>query len=230
MQWGTKDGLPAMLSRLHLETTDINARLHSVLAKSTRRPQQLEEVLSIISQAKTLHTAFKSTTAALPKSWEPQTIAWVDPIHDYLLEDAPAYPGKIETYADFSIATALNMIKASQLIIISNIIKGSSWLRGLTSPGAELIQEYNALGATAKPLIGSIISSTFSFLDDPRATGLDASGMHSLSLFAVWPLRAALSSEFTTTSQRKWISGRLRFVAREKGIKQADQEVLSTLS
>jgi hypothetical protein len=225
MQFGTKDGVPSMCAKLSLETVELHARTNRIITDATKQTSDLESVVELLNSAKELQSKFQKWEADLPKMWQYLTVAWVDG-DEVSPEKATAFPGRIDKYVDISIGTALNVMRAARIILAADIVRATAWLCPVEQD-YKTRKEYLSSMRLSRQLVEDILASVPYFLgqlpvtepSSPVAEGVF--GTSSLAMFITWPLFVAKTSDFTTEQQREWISGRLRFIAAERGIGQA---------
>lgn len=234
MQFGTKDGVPSMCSKFCLEMVEFHARANRIILDAV--PQQtddIEKVIELMNSAKALEAKFKDWEADLPTMWQYFTTAWVE-FDEQPLDNATAFPGRIDKYIDVSIATALNVMRAARIILASDIVRATAWLCPQYQD-YKTSREYLSSMRLSRQLIEDILASVPYFLGQlpvveptsPNTEGLF--GTSSLAMFVAWPLFVAKTSDFATEQQRSWVSGRLDFIADEKGVGQASIFALVSL-
>lgn len=215
-----------MCSKFCLEAVEFHARANRTILDAV--PQQmtsLGKVMELLNLAKALEAKFKDWEADLPSMWQYSTIAWVDG-NESPHENSSIFPGRVDKYADISIATALNVMRAARIILASDIVRATAWICP-PHQDYKTSREYLLSMRLSRQLIEDTLASIPYFLGQlpvvestsPTAEGLF--GASSLAMFITWPLFVAKTSDFATEQQRAWISARLQFIADEKGIGQA---------
>jgi len=229
MEFGNnKGGMPSKCGRLNLETADLHAKIKHILTEAEHTASYIKQVLELVRKAKELEQEFKAWEAALPKNWQYTTTAWIDAVDYEDLETAQAFPGRLDEYEDISIATTLNTMRASRIILAADTVRASAWV---CSPDQEycIVPEYISSARISQEVIEDIIASVPMFLGGPSA-GKDQTkssrpgalgGQSTLALFIAWPLYVTTLSDCATEAQREWALGRLRFIGNERGIAQA---------
>lgn len=238
-----KDSAAQEVTSLNLRTTELRAEINRVLILATRNPQSRSRILNLMQQARSMLAEFAAWAASVPDVWKIRTVAWMPNISEHDLENAAVYPGRVDFYDDIWIASVWNLSRVSRLFLSGIIVRCAAWICApndyRTTPeyakearvGANLISDIIAtvpyhLGWTVSDegaLKSSPDISGFACGDDNMVGGKGLSGF-----FLIWPLFSAACSDFTTDSQRKWMMGRLHYIARTMGINQAD--VLSHVS
>ncbi|KAF8858208.1 hypothetical protein BDZ45DRAFT_403712 [Acephala macrosclerotiorum] len=232
MRFGTKDNLPATCSKLNLEVATLHAKINSTLTSADRSlSSDVESVLDVLNLAKALESNFKEWEESLPKAWKYSIVAWNEEVEDEKLDDIKVFPGRRDEYADISIATAFNMMRAGRIMLCGDIVRASAWLCP-TYQDYRTTPEFGAAVRVSKDLVEDIIASVPFFLGDektsnltgwdrPRSGRMSLVGTSALGLFITWPLMMCKMSDYSTDRQRRWAAGRLRVIADEMGIGQA---------
>ena len=133
-------------------------------------------------------------------------------------------------------AVTWNIERSSRLVVSGTVIRGVAWLSAPTD--YRTTPEYATHARQGAQMVSDIVSSIpyhLGWTYDPRTSRMvpgdlsgfacggkdDNSGRALGGHFTIWPLFSANCSDFTTDSQRKYITGRLRFIAETMGINQA---------
>jgi hypothetical protein len=229
MQMGTKDGIPYQCARLNLETATLHAKANDTLAEAVDNPTDIDKIIEIERMTQDLELKFEDWENSLQPPWSFSSVAWIDHTEVDQLEYSPSFPGRVDEYTDISIAAAWNVMRANRIMLGAGIVRASAWLH--PQQDYRITPEFASTAKTSKDLIEDIIASVPRFLgtlpETKRKNGsLSAekeglNGKGALALFILWPLFIVSISDHTTDEQRKWASGRVRFVAEEVGIQQA---------
>jgi hypothetical protein len=210
------------------ETADLHTKIKHILTEAEHTASYIKQVLELVRKAKELEQEFKTWEGALPKNWQYTTTAWIDAVDYEDLETAQAFSGRLDEYEDISIATTLNTMRVSRIILAADTVRASAWV---CSPDHEyrIVPEYLSTARISQELIEDIIASVPMFLGVPN-TGKGHTkssrsemlgGQSTLALFIAWPLYVTTLSDCATEAQREWALGRLRFIGNERGIAQA---------
>ncbi len=216
---GTKDGIPRQCARLNLETAKLHAKANDTLAEAVGEPKDIDKIIEIETMAKDLELKFKDWETSLQAPWSFSTVAWIDHIDGAQLENSHSFHGRVDEYSDISIATAWNMMRANRIMLGADIVRASACLH--PDQDYRITPEYASTARISKDLIEDIIASIPTFLGSPFIENNGLNGKSALALFILWPLFVVFISDHTSDEQRKWASGRLRFIAEEVGISQA---------
>lgn len=225
MEFGTKDGIPSECAKLCLETVDMHAKMHAILVNATSSVNFIETVMNLLKAATKLDDSYQAWEDSLPPMWCSFPIAFCED-RGVSLKHSNLFPGRIDKYIDISIATARNVTRAARLILIGDIVRIRAWLCP-SYQDYKTTSEYERWMRIALQSIEDTIASIPYFLghlpeseaNSPVAEGLF--GTSSLAMFVTWPLGVIASSDFASAAQRTWVTGRLVYIAEEKGVGQA---------
>ena len=197
-------------------------------------PANIEAVLALLRRAQDLEKDYREWYTTLPALWKANAIAWVDWSDLSLptggdLGKSVVHPGRVDVYKELGVAFSHNIIRSSQILIWTVILRCTAWL----SPDSDyrITQEHKKAMVICTALIEDIVASVPYFFgwkaDTDTATvtrsnnsiSADVKGV--CGLFLMWPLFVAVSSDFCSDSQRTFLRGRLKFIAENMGIRQA---------
>jgi hypothetical protein len=229
MQLGTRDGIPCQTARLNLETAALHAKANDVLAEAAVNPGETDKIIEVQTMAQDLEMKFKDWENTLDPAWTFSSVAWIDDVDESQLEHCPCFPGRLDEYRDISIATAWCMMRANRIMLGAGIVRTNAWLH--PEEDYRITPEFATTARISKDLIEDIIAAVPTFLGKfPDALTMNRNpeiqkevlgGKSSLALFIMWPLFVVSMSDHVTEQQRKWVVGRLKFIAEEVGIHQA---------
>ncbi|KAN0110626.1 hypothetical protein V8E51_007013 [Hyaloscypha variabilis] len=229
MQLGTKDGIPCQIARLNLEIAALHAKANDVLAEAAVNPGETDKIIEVQTMAQDLEMKFKDWENTLDPAWTFSSVAWIDDVDESQLEHCSCFPGRLDEYRDISIATAWCMMRANRIMLGAGIVRTNAWLH--PEEDYRITPEFATTARISKDLIEDIIAAVPTFLGKfPDALTMNRNpeiqkdvlgGKSSLALFIMWPLFVVSMSDHATEQQRKWVVGRLKFIAEEVGIHQA---------
>ncbi|RDW57012.1 hypothetical protein BP6252_13930 [Coleophoma cylindrospora] len=225
LDWWMSLSVPGMHSSsdTNLKVVDLKSKVDLILTSRSRSLAKYEQVVQLARQAEALEEEYVTWIAGLDAPWLFKTIVWNDrlPEED---EDSMCFPGKVDLYGGMWMANIWNMTRACRLLLSQVHLRCVAWLYGprdyKTSP------EYHKARVHCEILIADIIASVPNFLggvpeidDDEGSTAGCAfpcgegsrivrkgvSGM-----FLLWPLSTAITSDFASVAQRKWMARKLR--------------------
>ncbi|KAL3426287.1 hypothetical protein PVAG01_03078 [Phlyctema vagabunda] len=220
-------------NNLNLSVVDLKTRTDALLNAPQRTPSNLKMVLELICEAQVLEEHYLVWIASLPSYMAYQTVAWNDNMTEEELAMSNCFSGKIDMYAGMWLANLWNMSRACRLLLSQLLVRCTAWLHFprdyRTTP------EYRKAAHLGETLIADMIASVPNFigglptecLKKPDATHTFAcgedmrmAGKGVSSLFLLWPLIAAATSDFATEAQRRWIIAKLQGIGQSLGINQ----------
>ena len=217
--------------RLCLETNTLRAEVTRLLTANTRGPDVNEKIAVLLKRMQATDAAAVEWFHTIPEHWRSVTIAWEDHVPDGDFARAEVYPGRVDVYRDFWIASVVNMVRVSRIALQSTIVRCVAWI--CAPADYRTTPEYAAALRVCTELITDIIASVPYHLgwhlkrpEALRRANLSGFGCGdetaSKSLpgyFLNMPLVAVQNMDCCTDSQRTWVRGRLRYVASELGIR-----------
>ncbi|KAM3077195.1 hypothetical protein ACMFMF_005106 [Clarireedia jacksonii] len=228
------DPVQHRLSILNMKVAGLRAESHRVCTLKADTTENVERVLQHLRKAQALDQDYINWVEDLPEPWKPSPEFWINTSLDADMEFTNFYPGRVDTYRDIWMATTQNLARVSRLFILTTILRCTAWL---TLPlNYEETNEYVTASEQARVLIEEIIASipyyfgheaqdtsNSAFNDSyfPCGSNSKVGGTGVTGVFAMWPIFAALGSDFTSDSQRLWLRGRLKYIAETLGIHQA---------
>lgn len=165
-----------------------------------------------------------------------ETVAWHDQALGVDISQDELCPGKIDLYTDVYIVNTWNNLRVSRLLISGIIVRCAAWL--CNPVDYRTTPEYASASRLGADMITDICASmpvslgwkmlgqrgpTRIHMHARYACGDDGSdSIKALGGYmAIWPLFSSSCSDFATDTQRKWILGRLQYIADVMGIDQA---------
>lgn len=232
-----KDEAAARCQRLNIKTSELRAEVTRLMTTMARTPENIELMLALIRRAQVIDQECVNWTKGLPELWQYKTVAWEDNVPGGNYCKAEVYPGRVDVYTDFWIASVWNMVRVSRICLASVVVRCAAWV---CSPvDYRTTPEYATAARTCVDTITDIIASVPYHLGwhlkrkqqllqkNPNLSGFacgedDNPGMKGLAgYFLTWPLACLVSQDYSTDSQRAWAIGRLRFIGDELGVKYA---------
>jgi len=114
MDWwmsdAVKDEAAARCQRLCLKTAELRAEVTRLMTSVARTPANIELMLDMIRRSQMVDQECVSWMHNRPESWHFKTVAWEDyvPQGDYAKADV--FPGRVDMYPDFMVASITNMV------------------------------------------------------------------------------------------------------------------------
>ena len=219
---------------LNLNVAELRAETDKTTTLGPRKACNIEKVLVLLRRAETLEQQYQEWFNSLPSTWDVRTVAWVER-GEADLSTAEVHPGRVDSYGEFWMAYSLNIARSSRLFIWTTILRCVAWLGGVERD-YRITEEYTTASRVCSEIIGDIVSSipfVFGGSNEEDASGVwspqfacgttDKSTPRGLAgLFVMWPIFSAASSDFATQSQRRYLRGRLTYIAQTMGINQAE--------
>jgi len=227
------DEAAARCQRLCIKTAELRAEITRVMTTVARSPENIEVLLDMIRRAQTVDQECVNWMDSVPEHWRFKTVAWEDNVPNGDYSKAEVFPGRVDMYPDFWIGSVWNMVRTARLALASIIVRCAAWV---CSPvDYRTTPEYATAARTCVDTITDIVASV------PYHLGWhlkrkDVVQRHDLSGFAcgvedcmkglagyflTWPLTTINGQDYATDAQRAWAVGRLKFIAKDLGIKYA---------
>jgi len=171
--------------------------------------------------------------AALPENWLYKPLCWQDQLPDDGYADAEAFPGRVDVYPDFWIASVWNLARTARLILMSLTVRCAAW--AVSPVDYRTTPEYATAARTACDTISDILASVPYHLGwhtkrgelfrGGEPVGFACGDDHSMKglagYFLTWPLGCVMIQDYLTDAQRRWVMGRLKYIADDLGVKYA---------
>ncbi|KAL2186002.1 hypothetical protein L209DRAFT_688808 [Thermothelomyces heterothallicus CBS 203.75] len=246
-EWWLEDAVidptAAECQRLSLKVGELRAEVIRLVSSVTRTQENIGRVQDLMRRAQDLDQQAAAWMKSVPEAWQPRTLCWqlqslaVPGGSDY--SKAEVFPGRVDAYRDFWVASVWNQVRTTRLILMSIIVRCAAWV---CSPlDYRTTPEYATSVRVCVDTISDILASVPYHLgwhtkrrdlmpeEDPACFGCgDEQGIKGLAgYFLSWPLACVLTQDYTTDAQRAYIKGRLKHIGDELGIKYA--HILSSL-
>jgi hypothetical protein len=218
------DHVAARCQHLNLQTATLRAEVTSIMTSLARTPANTALILSLMRRAQALDADLAAWMADLPPSWRHRPVHW----QDQLPADESVFPGRVDAYPDFWIASVWNLARTARLICMSLAVRCAAW--AVAPVDYRTTKEYAAAARTAGEMIGDILASVPYHLGWKGPTGGgggefacgDDHSMKGLAgYFLTWPLGCVIIQDYLTDAQRRWVVGRLKYIADDLGVKYA---------
>jgi hypothetical protein len=235
-----KDETSAKCQRINLHTAELRAELTQAMTTISRTPENVEFILSLLRRAQSLDAECVAWMKSIPEHWQYKTLCWEDNVLRGDYANAEVFPGRVDVYNDFWIASVWNMMRTARLILHSLAVRCAAWV---CSPvDFRTTPEYATAARVCEEMITDIIASVpyhlgwhakrrhlFANKDlSGFACGEDDCMKGLAGYFLTWPLACVNGQDYVTDRQRAWVVGRLRYIGDELGIKYA--HILSQVS
>jgi hypothetical protein len=235
-----KDESAGACHRINLKTSELRAEVNRVMMGVSRSPENVELMLALMRRAQQLDQQAASWMRSVPEHWHYRTLCWEDTVPGGDYSRAEVFPGRVDAYPDFWIASVWNMVRTARLILASVVVRCAAWVCARVD--YRTTPEYATAARTCADMITDIIASVPYHLgwhakrrhlfDDKSLSGFacgEEDGMKGLAgYFLTWPLACVMNQDYVSDAQRQWIVGRLRYIGDELGIRYA--HILSQVS
>lgn len=229
-----KNSSAAECQRINIKTSELRAEITRLMSTTARTPENIELMLALIRRAQSVDQECVKWMRNVPDTWKWKSVAWEDSVPSGDFSRAEVFPGRVDVYRDFYIASVWNMVRVSRLILASVIVRCAAWV---CSPvDYRTTPEYATAARTCVDTITDIIASVPYHLGwhlkperrhllEKQLSGFACGEEDSLKglagYFLTWPLGCIQGQDYTTDAQRSWIKGRLKYIADELGVKYA---------
>ncbi|KAG7129849.1 Transcriptional regulatory protein moc3 like [Verticillium longisporum] len=199
----------------------------------SRHPRTVQRVLTILQSARALEARYRRLNDThVPPQWASPVAEWVASRPDADLDTCATAPGPVYGFETMSMGVIHLMTFVSHLMLTTSVLRCAAWLAG---PDADWRagDEYRDMAATAGRRVADLVVLAPYFCrwngrDHTRANfacGTEARAGDPLKRVAgqivLWPLFAASVSDFAKDGERRFLQGRLRYLADVAGITQA---------
>lgn len=220
------DHVAARCQHLNLQTATLRAEVTTIMTSLARTPSNTTLILALMRRAQALDADLAAWMADLPPAWRHRPVHW----QDQLPADESAFPGRVDAYPDFWIASVWNLARTARLICMSLTVRCAAWV--VAPVDYRTTKEYAAAARAAGETIGDILASVPYHLGWKGPPGAESGGGgfacgddHSMKglagYFLTWPLGCVMIQDYLTDAQRKWVVGRLKYIADDLGVKYA---------
>ncbi|KAI1338099.1 hypothetical protein F5Y15DRAFT_131226 [Xylariaceae sp. FL0016] len=234
-----KNKTAAHSQRIMIKTGEIRAEITRLMNTMTRTPDNIEVMLDMVRRAQTVDQEVLTWMKNVPEDWNYTTVAWEDNVPNGDYSKAEVFPGRVDIYRDFWIASIWNSARTVRLILASLIVRCAAWV--CAPVDYRTTPEYATAARTCVDMITDIIASVPYNLgwhfNRPHiihkanlggfACGEEDTSKGLAGYFLTWPLTCVNGQDYTTDAQRAWVLGRMRYIGSSMGVKYA--HVLSQL-
>ncbi|KAI1105424.1 hypothetical protein F4804DRAFT_135542 [Jackrogersella minutella] len=230
-----RDGTATKCHRLMIQTGQLRAEVTRLMNSAPRSPANIEVMQRTIVRLQALDRDVVAWMRGVPAEWQFRTAAWEDCTVGGDLARADAFPGRIDVYRDFYIASVWNTARTARLVLMSLVVRCAA--RACAPGDHRTTPEYFAAARTCVDTIADVIASVPYHLGwhlkpenrrkvlrehgDGFARGEGDCPKALAGYFLTWPLACLNSQDYTTDAQRAWVQGRLSFIGDELGVKYA---------
>lgn len=211
-------------------------RLRPVLLRATKilsNPKASKVDLSTVKkQASLLNKEFSLWPLCQPKEWAPQTLGIIEKgvqTSDTTFDSMPFWPGKIDSYFDLYVVAVWDTYRKSRLKLLQVITDCSERLRSAGQPQEKPVA-LQKLRCEMRELVDGLCASIpFHLVADLHHCLQSGGTFDNLStpgkalggLLLMYPLYIASTLSLIPSDQRAWMKGRLQWIGKYMGIRQA---------
>ncbi|KAH8645660.1 hypothetical protein BX600DRAFT_444226 [Xylariales sp. PMI_506] len=226
-----KDQVAARVLRIMIKTAELRAEVTRLMGCLPRTPGNVETMLDMTRRLQTIDQEAVAWMQNLPDHWKYNRAAWEDNVPNGNYANAEVFPGPVDLYTDFWIASVWNLCRTSRLINMSLIVRCTAWV---CSPvDYRTTPEYATAARVCTETITDIIASVpyhlgwhlkrkdimqkanlgrFACGEEDNTKGL-------AGYFLTWALGCIHCQDYATDAQRTWVDGRLKYIGDELGVK-----------
>ncbi|OHE96244.1 hypothetical protein CORC01_08462 [Colletotrichum orchidophilum] len=194
--------------------------------------ESVEKMLELLEKCRKIEQEFQKLRANPNPQWKIEVAEWVFDRTDEELDTEPTFDGQVYKFFNLPMAVLHLVTWSSHLSLITTMVRASSWLASAGREGLNDYDEYGDLVRSATARVNDIVSAIPYFCSwngygvivsqfPCGTTKPDDPLKGEAGLIVMWPLAAALKSDYTTPRQRRYLRGRLRYIADVSGISQA---------
>ncbi|KAK0611123.1 hypothetical protein B0T14DRAFT_571044 [Immersiella caudata] len=228
------DESAAACQRLSLMASELRAEVTNIMITLTRTPENIELILALMRRAQSVDREIAEWMRTLPGNWRSKTLCWQPPLPpDADYAKAEVYPGRVDVYHDFWMASVWNNARTARLILMSLTVRCAAW--ACSPVDYRTTPEYAGAARIAIDMITDILASipyhlgwhikrkqVFGVQDETSFACGEDDGMKGLAgYFLTWPLACTMIQDYLTDNQRRWVQGRLKYIGDELGVRYA---------
>jgi len=229
MSDSSTDEVGLFFMKFSLRLAELRCEINEALETYPRTPDGFRNVLSLMRRLQAMEQEYLIWEAQVPDDMMPRTVAWVDNIPGGDISKAEVCPGKVDVYSDMWLANMWNYLRLTRLLISGAIVRCAAWM---CSPvDYRTTPEYAQSARLSVDIVTDIIASVPYQLGWSLDGRTDPESKNSMALggvFSMFHLFSAGNMDYISDAQRKWVKGRLIYIATTYGINQARS--LSTVS
>ncbi|KAK1959659.1 hypothetical protein LY78DRAFT_685754 [Colletotrichum sublineola] len=226
--------------RVNRETVDMNlyfTRLQqsvdSLIAKAHHPgPEAIDEMVELLGKCRKLENEFRQLKDNLNPQAKVEVAEWVSDRTDEELDTEPTFEGPVYKFYNLPVAVIYIIAWCFHLNLISTLMRCNSWLASAGREDWGELDDYETLVQLATECVRNIVSgvpyfcswNAYGVVVSQFPCGLikpDDPLKGEAGLIVMWPIAIAMKSDYATPRQRRYLRGRLRYIADVSGISQA---------
>ncbi|KAK1995120.1 hypothetical protein LX36DRAFT_726088 [Colletotrichum falcatum] len=226
--------------RLNRETGDMNLNftrlqqnVDSLIAKARHPgPEAIDEMVGLLERCRKLEKEFRQLKDNQNPQWKIEIAEWVFDRTEEELDTEPTFEGPVYKFYNLPVAIAHTISWCFHLNLIATIMRSSSWLASAGKEELGALDDCETLDRLATECVHDIVSGVPYFCSwnaygvvvsqfPCGSTKPDDPLKGEAGLIVMWPIAIAIKSDYATPRQRRYLRGRLRYIADVSGINQA---------
>lgn len=213
---------------LNMKTTLIRAEADRLLTSGPKTADKVAKALDLLHRAREIVLELGKWLQNCPATYPKSVSGFADEVPDDALETATAFPGLLYTFPNVLIAAKHLNTNASRIMLSGIMVRCIEWICAPSDhTDTDDYKEAMAIGREEVANVVATVPYFCSWTGDAATTpyfpcGAPTSPKSYSAITVLYPLLCTGLSCFVTREQRRWLCGRLRFIAETMGIKQAD--------
>ncbi|KAI7786665.1 negative acting factor [Diaporthe eres] len=216
------------VAKLTIACSEIRMKTDKLLSGGHRDPRKIQGVLELLRTAQAIQKKLSSLDQPQSAVWSVSTV-----IRDSLRprDEGEDTPGEVYTFHNLYTAMIYTIIWCSHIFLTTCIFRCMAWL--VAPDDWRSGEDYEAAVKATKERIADIVAavpyccswngSDAEYSDFPVGQSTPASPVKGVAGLVIFrPAFTALVSDYATPEQKKYLQGRMKFLADIVGIKQAD--------
>lgn len=214
---------------LNMKTARLRAEVDALLKGGSKTTSKIDRALNLLQQARQLLAKLTSWVESSSSThYAHKVVGYISHVPDDRLADAFAFPGWLFDYPDLWVAGKHLNTNASRVVLASIVARCMVWVCAPCDPTAT--SDYAEVERLGKDAVASVVSSVPYFTKwsgDSTTTpffpcGAPTDPKSFAGMICLYPLLATTLSEFATARQKKFIRGRMAYMAEMTGFRQAE--------
>jgi len=162
IDWWFRDAIhdenSAACQRLNLMASELRAEVTNLMMTLTRTPENAELIRALMRRAQALDGELEQWMRQLPEPWHYKTPCWQEHVTgDVDYASLEVFPGRVDVYNDFWMASVWNLARTARLILMSLTVRCAAW--ACSPVDYRTTPEYAASARTAADTITDILAS-----------------------------------------------------------------------
>ncbi len=203
----------AHCQRINLMVSELRAEVTRIMTAAPRTPENIEVVLGLMRRAQALNQELSTWMASLPPHWHFKTLCWQEQVPNSDYSKAEVFPGRVDVYSDFWIASVWNLARTARLISMSLTVRCAAW--ACSPVDYRTTPEYAAAARVCGETITDILASVpyhlgwhakrrhlFQSNDLSGFACGEDDGLKGLAgYFLTWPLACVMGQDYLTDTR-----------------------------